>query len=140
MADIKINLEVKTIDVDITSDDIKALNSSPKELIASPGAGKAILLDNVVLSYKYGGTQYTGGGTMRVQYAGTSTHIMTTLSFDNFLTAGVVDQLRGYPMSSSSGGVNMIANAAIQLACATANFATGNGTMKASIQYRIVNV
>lgn len=63
---------IQTKTVSISSSEIKTLNASPKELIAAPGAGKAIIPMGITYSFTYGTTQYTAGNNIRTSFSTTT--------------------------------------------------------------------
>lgn len=123
----------------ITSAQMLSL-ATPILLIAAPGAGFIIRIVTWDLHYVYGGTPYTGGATIYLNY-GTS-HIQTyasntTSNTGNFTLSG--DSYSGGVGSSGSGvsGINTatIINQAIYMY--SNSFVGGNGTINWRIRYYI---
>lgn len=53
----------------LTSAQVKALNVTPIQLIAAPGAGKVIWITSTITKLTYGGTSaFTTGGTIQLRY------------------------------------------------------------------------
>lgn len=128
--------------ITLSSADILALFVTPKELIAAPGAGKVVVIDNVLLSFTYGGVAYTGGGDMRIVYRGNTTNLTAT-AFQNSTFNQANNNLE-YAVAlrnvSYTGPGGIAANTAIDLYNISAAFTAGNGTAKISINYRIVTL
>jgi hypothetical protein len=120
---------IQVAQINFTAAQWNVLFTTPATLIPAPGAGKSILVDYALLRYVYGGTAFTGGGTVSIQYSGgvaaattvASTQITAAASSDNLMT--------------STGTLAATQNAAITISVATANFATGNGTFQVYVYY-----
>lgn len=56
--------------------DILAMNATPIELVPAPGAGKAIIVDEVELLHSYSTTAYAAGEDVSVIYETTATALM----------------------------------------------------------------
>ena len=80
--------ELQVATVSLSAADIIAMNGTPVELVAAPGAGKIILVDQYLMSFTYGTTQFTGGGDYRIEYGGvTGTNIMSVAGDGNVIKA-----------------------------------------------------
>jgi len=126
-------LPLLTIDVDLTADEIKALSSAPKELIAAPGAGKVIDLVSVIAFLDFVTPAYdtstvtpliTVGGTMATL---TSAWVKST------------EDTVAKPLCPA-GVIVPTVNTACMLSVATTDYATGNSTMRISLAYRIIQL
>ena len=120
--------------VALSAADIIAMNGAPITLIPAPGAGKAIVVDNVSFVMTRTATQFTNGGALSFQYptgpvAATATIAATVVTG----AAGVVVQnVKGIEASLAA-----TVNEAIQITNASAAFATGTGTAVVEINYHI---
>lgn len=128
--------------VTFSSSDILNLFTTPKTLVAAPGAGKIIVPDLIVFSLTYGTTTYAGGGVVRVQYAGTTTQLLGTTNVASTITSAssIVSAGNFTPISTSTVALTPGINDALELQNASAAFTTGNSTMKVYIQYRILTL
>lgn len=129
---------LKTTTISISSAELKALFTTPKILLAAPGAGKVNVLERLVFSYTHGGTDYAGTGNMTIRYTGTTTNILESV-MDHI--AGATSKL--FQVSSkatTSYSVPLISNQSIELTNATADYTLGNGTVKIFLKYRIVTL
>jgi hypothetical protein len=130
-------------DVTIAAADVKTLNATPKEVIAAPGATKAIV-PVLVVAYKAAGTAYdgiAGGEDLALKYTdanGTQLVGVETTGFMDQATA----QTRVAVVSTPVSGTNLTptANAAIVAHMLTGEIATGTSDLKLRIWYRIVDV
>jgi hypothetical protein len=120
----------------ISSAQILALSGSPVSLVAAPGALKAIVLITSAVKFIHGSTQYAGGSQMGL-YIGTSLmYNVLSSSFVNLANDAMQIQTSLNPGAANSG---LFENLALFLKIAGANHTTGNGTMKYSITYRVVD-
>lgn len=131
----------KNITVSLSSANILGMYATPVTVIPAPGAGKVILIDNVLLSHTHSGITYTGGGTTRLQYTGATDNLLTT-GFSSVLNqaSDSLEYCVATRNTSYGSPTGMAANTAVQITNATGAFATGNGTAKLFINYRIVTL
>ena len=126
---------VLTKTVTVSSAEILALFTTPKELIAAPGANKIIVPISVTVAYKYNSITYTAGaGVFGVAYAGTTEKLACGNPF--LATASTIVSVAGAVDALFTDTVNK----ALVLLNDTANYATGNGTAIVTVVYRIENV
>lgn len=122
----------------ISSAQILTLNTAPTTIIPAPGAGKAILLDRLIIEMIRTATAYTGGGVVGPVYAGATGMVLTatTMPAATVTTGGAGTALTillgNYPAPA--------VNTAVQLFAGTANFAAGTGTMVVTAFYSIVTL
>jgi hypothetical protein len=120
--------------VKITSAEILALNATPKELVAAPGAGRAIEFVSAVLHLDYGTTTYTANGTLTVRTA-TSNSVLSGVLAAAELLHSTADKVA--TMVPASTGIGLDINEAIELFEPTGECTTGNGTLTIVVGYRI---
>lgn len=124
--------------VEISSAEILDLFTTPKTLIATPGAGKVLEIVSVLLAYDYNTTAYTvtDVGNLVVCYTDASGAKTTVnLAADGFLTLEV-DALR--LLMKLATNVTPVVNAALVLAVdGTVNPLVGNSPIHAKVAYRI---
>ena len=127
--------------ISISAAQMVALNASPVQLIADPGDGFCIIIDELVFSFTVGGTQYTGGSTVYPIYAGQTANIFGTAVTAAIAAAdinGAVSFIRRYGPITSPPVLQ--STSAIQLFASGAEFATGNGTAKCFVKYRTITL
>lgn len=131
--------KVQTAVIDVSSAEIKTLFSSPKVLISAPGAGKIIDIITATVKFTYGGTQYTDGGTVLIEEETTGTDIVINLITPSQVD-GTSDVIRRQPASTLGTSSFLTENKGMVLTNPTQNFATGNGTMKVYVLYRVITL
>lgn len=135
----------------ISSAEILALNATPKELIAAPGASKALIIDEIQLFLDYGSADYVAGAgeDLTFQYA-TSDTVVAAIDNDavTFLTASADAHWIGRPQSlydvqaaGSGDGVLLSGfdNEALEVTIATGEVITGDSDIKYRIKYHEVD-
>lgn len=120
--------------VKVTSAEILALNATPKELVAAPGAGRAIEFVSAVLHLDYGTATYTANGTLTIRTATNDSVLSGTLAAAELLHS-TVDKIA--TMTPISTGIGLDMNEAIELYEPTGECTTGNGTLTVVVGYRI---
>lgn len=122
--------------VSLTAAQIIAMGTTPIELIAAPGAGKAIIVDNITFKMVRTATAFTGGGAVEFRYTDASGAKVTADVAEALIdTAGAATafaNVRGIEAS-----ITPVANAAIVITNATAAFAAGTGTAVLTIEYHV---
>lgn len=120
----------------VSSAEILALNTTPKVLIAAPGAGKFIQVLYGYILLDFGGTAYTNE-TTEIEYA-TGQDIVGTIT--SFLNVGV-DTIRNITATSSGTyAFSQVENSAVRYRATSADPTTGNGTISINLVYRIVTI
>jgi hypothetical protein len=125
-----------TIHVGLTAAQIIAMGTTPVALIAAPGAGMAIIVDNITVKMVTTATAFTGGGAVEFRYTNAAGAKVTADVAAAVVTAGAgtsFTNVRGVVTSLTA-----VANAAIVITNATAAFAAGTGTAVVSIDYHVV--
>lgn len=130
---------IATADVTITTGELLALNATPKELVAAPGAGYAIIPVDIQLMLDYNSAAYNGiaaGEDLEVRYTNGAGQLVATIETTGFLDA-VADAYRHvYPASTAA--TVPVSNAALVMDLASAEIATGNSPLKVRVRYRTV--
>jgi hypothetical protein len=136
----------------IAADAVKALNATPVTLIASPGASKMIVIDEVQLFLDWNSAQYDsvgGGDDLQIQYATSNTAIVQIES-TGFMDA-VADEQRFFKPSAfnaaagTPGGYDYLANGvneAIELTVLVGELyaAAGDSPLKYKIRYHVIDI
>ena len=128
---------VQYAEVEISSAEILALFTTPKELVAAPGAGKLLEFISLLLAYDYNTTVYTIGTAtdLQVKYTdATGAAVSTTQGVTDFLDQAT-DQLRSLDKLEVS--VTPVVNAALVLTLAVATVTLGDSPIHAKVAYRV---
>jgi hypothetical protein len=125
---------IQVITVSLTAANIIAMFTTPITVIAGV-AGQVPVIEEAVWSFTVGGTQFTGGGTTKLaeETSGTTLMIGPSASFINAAASAVQTRL-------PADGITRTSGKGIQVSNNTGAFATGNGTMKLFIAYRMVTL
>jgi hypothetical protein len=128
---------VQYAEVEISSSEILALYTTPKTLVAAPGAGKVLEFISLLLAYSYGTVAYTIGTAtnLQVKYTNASGVAVSTVQAVTGFIDQATDQLRALDKLEAS--VTPVANAPLVLTLAGANVTAGNGTIHAKVAYRV---
>lgn len=126
----------QTMVVPLTAAQIIGMGTTPVVLIATPGVGKCIIVDNITFKMTTTATVFTGGGAVEFRYTnGSGTKVTADIA------AAVVTAAAGTSFTNVRGieaSLTGVANAAIVIANATAAFAAGTGSASLAIEYHIV--
>jgi hypothetical protein len=128
----------ETAVVTLTTDEVKLLNTTPIALVAAPGAGKALVLDEAVLLLDWVTPKYDGiaeGEDLNIRYTDGSGALVSTIEATGFLDQEA-DTLR---LAKPALEVAPVANAALVLYMATGNIATGNSPLKVKVRYHTID-
>lgn len=132
---------ILTANVTVSTAELLALNATPKQLVAAPGAGKALIMIDAQLMLDYNSAAYNGiaaGEDLEVRYTDGSGQLVATIETTGFLDA-VADAYRHiYPAAAAA--IAPVANAALVLDMATAEIATGNSPLKVRVRYREITL
>lgn len=123
--------------VTLTANEIKALNASPKTLIAAPGAGETIIVERVLFRFLWGTTQYTGGSNLSVIYEGGSTNQLAGTLAASFITGPTGAVTSDAILAALGTQLAAPQETAIQLKAAAAEFATGDSTLEVQAWFRV---
>ncbi len=128
--------------VEVAFADVRAANTTPVVLIADPGVGKYIIVDEVLLFHDYGGATYAFTGTASIQYGAVEggADVITPYPDDATIleaTGDALDVSHGVdciPVEGDGSDTGQIIYAS------AADSITGTGVFKFSIKYRIVAI
>lgn len=122
----------------LTASDIAAMMTSPFELIPAPGANKVIICTQGSFQMIYGGTPFTGGGTIRYFYGGTSNDAVTGFA-STVVTASANTAAKGNSGSVNPANLANTANKSVTITNDTSAFAGGNSKAIVKIWYMIID-
>ena len=126
----------RSVQVALTAAQIIAMGTTPVSLIAAPGAGLCIIVDNITFKMTTTATAFTGGGAVEFRYTNAAGAKVTADVAAAVITAGAgtsFTNVRGIEASLTG-----VANAPITISNPTAPFAAGTGTAVVSIEYHVV--
>lgn len=127
---------------------IIAMNGAAVTLLAAPGAGKVIVIDEIEFFHDYATAVYSGGGDVTIEYATSGLDILvfdvalvTASADDNWLVKPSVSYTSS-ASTSSHGSLTTSANKAVTITNATEAFADGNASnvIKYRIRYHVVTL
>lgn len=122
--------------VNITAAQMLALNATPQTIIAAPGAGYSILVQDAVASITYNSAAYStnasGASLFYTDGSGTAVGITLTQAFLQ-ASADASLYIRG-----SATALIPTANAPIVLKAASTDPTTGNSVLKLQVWYRVI--
>ena len=131
--------QLKTVTVSLSAANIISMYATPIQVIAAPGAGKVVTIDQVVWSFTYGGTAFTGGAVPRIVEE-TSSALMSYGPPTAGMT-GTADFIEvGRAQIDANDTMLQVVNKAMLVTNPTGAFADGNSTMKLFIRYRIITL
>jgi hypothetical protein len=132
------NEQLAYVDVTISSAELLALNATPKTIVAAPGAGKALVFENIQLFLDYNTTAYDGiaaGEDLSVKYTNAAGQQVASVEATGFLDASA-DALRyGYETVQDK---TPVANAPLVLHMLAGEIATGNSPLKVRTFYKVI--
>jgi hypothetical protein len=130
---------LKTAVVQLSSAQILAMSVTPVSLVAAPGTGKTISVEEIIFKMVRTATAYANGGALEFRYTNASgAKVSADVAASVVTTGGAGTEyniVRGVVTS-----LTPVANAAVVINNATAPFITGTGTAVVSVKYRIVTL
>jgi len=128
---------VQYASLDVSSAELLALYTTPKTLVAAPGAGNVLEFIALLLAYDYNTTAYTIGSAtnLEVKYTNASGAAVSTTQAVTGMIDQATDQLRALDKLEAS--VTPVANAVLVLTLAGANPTAGDSPLHAKVAYRV---
>lgn len=134
---------MQTVRKTITTAQVLALNATPIELVAAPGAGK-VLVPNRLLVYKAAGTAYAAVAAGEDLAVITETAATTLISVE---TTGFLDQTTAefrmgerVPASPETFDLTNEANDALQITILTGEVTTGDSDLIVDLEYETLDL
>lgn len=127
--------------VAMTAAEWNGMYASPKLIIAAPGAGKIIQVDNAWYDYTHVAASYAAGGVVNLQYDSTANGAGVLATQD--VAAATITGLAATSIVRPAIGITAIAqsttvNKGLYMSNKTAAFTTGDGTWKINVAYRVI--
>jgi hypothetical protein len=126
---------VQVAEIALTAVLINAIRTTPVALVPAPGAGRVVIVESIVMQMVRTATQFASGGAVEFRYTnGSGAKVSADIS------ATLVTGAAGTAYASVAGvttELTPVANAAVVITCASADFTTGTGTGKVRVAYRI---
>ena len=128
---------IQYAEVEISAAEILALFTTPKTLVAAPGAGKLLEFISLLLAYDYNTTVYTIGTAtnLQVKYTDAAGAAVSTTQAVTGMLDQATDQLRALDKLEAS--VTPVVNAALVLTLAVADVTLGDSPIHAKVAYRV---
>ena len=137
---------LQTANVTLSSAQIKSLSTTPVQLVPAPGDGNTIVVYSLVSSLNFGTAPYTdaGGAVLYLRYdvgpaaAGTACAVLYNVITASGSETGV--DVPNAVINPNPAPIAAVQNKPLVLVNAGSNdFAAGDGTVKLTITYQVVN-
>ncbi len=134
--------------VTLSQANITGMSVTPVALIAAPGAGKVIIVDEIEFFHDYATAVYTSGGDVTIEYetSGVDVNVfdvalVTAGADDNWLVKGTTPYVSAAGTASHFSLTTSI-NKGIEITNASAPFGGGNASniIKLRLRYHVVTV
>lgn len=127
---------IRTASVTVATASVLTLNGTPVTLVAAPGAGKIVLIEEITAKLVFNSVAYTGSNALEFRYTNGSGAKVTA-----DLAAAFINSASGTNYATVKSVVTAltpVANAAVVVFVPTANPAAGNSDIIFTLKYRIV--
>jgi hypothetical protein len=126
--------------VSVSSAEILALKSAPKELLPNPLGGTAYILSNVSMVYKHGGNGYADGSpNLMVFYGSANGPSPVSVAVD--MTSNSTDSFgMALPAFSNADPASIAATSLVLSHQGAAEFSTGDGSLDIYLTYQILDL
>jgi hypothetical protein len=128
----------QTVKISCTSAEILALNTTPKQILATPGAGKLYSISDILVVYTVGTVPYVGNVNLRVIYTGSTRPVAENA----LILTSTVNRTGNMAKSAitATAVTQYMTNTALVLTTETGNPITGDGTIDVYVTYKIVTL
>lgn len=134
----------QVVSVAVSSGEVLALNATPKQIIAAPGSGLAIIVKRVAI-HKVAGTAYAGiaaGEDLVLKYTdGSGAQVSGVIECTGFMDQATAQTRVAHAPSSTgstAGDYAPVANAAVVLHMLTGEITTGNSSIYVRVWYDVI--
>lgn len=126
----------RTTSVTVVTGSVLTLNTTPVELVAAPGAGKVILIEEITGKLVFNSVAYTGSNALEFRYTNGSGAKVTADLSSAFLNSASGTNYA--TVKSVVTAVTPVANAPVVVFVPSANPGAGNSPLVFKVKYRIV--
>ena len=131
-----VDASIKTVTTTITSAEILALFTTPKELVPAPAVGSYVVVDKIVASLVYVSAAYATNTTLVFSYTnGSGTKVTADVTDVLTATANIVKQV-GWIEAATT----LTTAAPVVASVATGNPTAGNSDIKVTVTYRVLAI
>jgi hypothetical protein len=128
----------KRVVVNLSAADILALHTTPKALLAAPGANKIHVIERMDFFFDFG-TQYQLGNDIAPRYVGGSVALTGSIAEGTLQAAA--DYVGTRETTNGTAEITAGINAGVELAIqAGTAYTTGTGTLRVIISYRTITL
>jgi hypothetical protein len=131
-----------TATVTLTAAQVNGMYATPVQLLAAPGSGKLILIDNILWDIAFVSAQYAAGGAIQAQYGNTvhgvgspASASIAAATLNGVAASGFIENGSGAATLNAPATVK---NTAVYISNATAPFTTGDSTVTLYVKYRVL--
>jgi hypothetical protein len=126
----------RTTQVTLPTAAVLLLHTTPYTLVAAPGAGKVILVDEITAKLVFNSIAYTGSNALEFRFTdGSGAKVSADLASSFINSASGTNYAT---VKSVVTALTPVANAAVVVAVPTADPAAGNSAIVFSVKYRVV--
>ena len=126
----------RTTSVTVATAAVLLLHTTPVALVAAPGAGKVILIDEITAKLVFNSVAYTGSNALEFRYTDGSGAKVTADIASSFINSASGTNYA--TVKSVVTALTPVANAAVVVAVPTADPGAGNSAIVFTVKYRIV--
>lgn len=130
------NNNVGLRELTVSSVNFLALNTTILTPITAPGAGRVVVVTDILMEMTRTGTAYANGGALEFRYTDASGAKVSADISAALVTTGGAGVAYAH-VAGIEASITPVVNASIRMGAASADFITGTGTGKVRFQYRI---